>query len=375
MNNYSYWPYDEVSLEREMPTGLLKLKTPWLEATTKSEFFHPEQLAMLCEKMDAGSLSPHDLPSVNSFFRCFHQYPVAYILPTPKHTSPLDTHQLIDTTLFEGDLEVMARDIFTQNKEAFTEEEFEHLFQILQRTECLWDHEAALGFATIDNKIHPESVFSVARRFHLLELMSSDSGNETMHDLGKLNVEEYKDAVCRLLRQNHYITEKCNEALVPALTIAQSSAPLVEAFMKEERGHDKILAKALFHVGKQAEKVEVCLQTRALMMLLKFMAGRNFLAFSMAIDAFERNNYQNVDPLAQLLINGGYEKAAEFANLHMKINDEGGHENVAGQFLASMDLCSKEYALEALRLMELLSLTMSKVSSSAWGVGAARFDS
>ncbi len=371
MMNYNYWPYDEVSVEKEIDKGTLKVKAPWLEATTSSKFFNDEKLTTLCQKMGTGNLSAYDLPLVTEFFRFFHQYPVAYILPSQKNSLDLATHERLDTSLIEGDFESLARHIFLQGDERLCEEELDELFGILERKEFLWDHEAALNFSTVDDKIHPESMFSIARRFHLLELMSSDGGNEMLSDLAKLDKKEYKEAVCRLLRQNHYITQKCQEALVPALSIAQNARSLVENFIKEERGHDKILAKALMHVGKEAEDIEVRLQTRALMMLLKFMAGRNFLAFSMAIDAFERNNFQDVDPLAQLLIKGGFEKAAEFANLHMKINDEGGHENVARHFLGSMALCPKEYALEALRMMEILSLTMSKVSQSAWGAEAS----
>ena len=98
--------------------------------------------------------------------------------------------------------------------------------------------------------------------------------------------------------------------------------------------------------------------------LLKFCAERNFLAFSMAIDAFERSNCEEVDPMAQLLMHGGFHKAAEFINLHMKINDDGDHENVAQKFLAPMELCDRDYALEAIRLMEILSLVMSSMTKS-----------
>lgn len=362
MNNYIYWPYDEVSLDMQS-SGNVTLKTPWLEATTSTQPFNETQLSQLCSKLDDKSLAANDLGLVNDFFRFFHQYPVAYILPTKKSAPNLDTHTLRDRTLLEENFSETFELIFSSNE--WNEEQLAELKKVLPRMNWEWDSEAAISFATIDGLVHPESLFSAARRFHILELMSSDSGQEIMSSLDNFSPEHFREAVCRLVRQNHYVTEQCYGALKPSLALARHAAPLIEQFMNEERGHDKILAKALLHIGVAAESVPVSIQTKALMYMLKYIATRNFLAFSMAIDAFERSNYQEIDPLAQLLIKGGFDKAAEFVNLHMKINDEGKHENVAAQFLSCMNLCDKEYALEAIHLMELLSMFMCTISQSA----------
>jgi hypothetical protein len=101
------------------------------------------------------------------------------------------------------------------------------------------------------------------------------------------------------------------------------------------------------------------------MHLLEFCAHRNFLAFAIAIEMFERSNYDECDPMAQALKKGGFAKSADFINVHMKINDQGDHENIARTFLQFMDLCNRDYAREALRLAELLSLVMSRITISA----------
>lgn len=362
MSNYIYWPYDEVSLDIQS-SGNVTLKTPWLEATTSTQAFNETKLSQLCSKIDDKSLAAHDLGLVNDFFRFFHQYPVAYILPTEKNAPNLDTHTLLDRTLLGENFSETFERIFSS--EEWNEQELLELKKVLPRMHWEWDSEAALSFASIDGLVHPESLFSAVRRFHILELMSTDSGQEIMSLLDNVSPEHFREAVCRLVRQNHYVTEQCYGALKPSLALAQHAAPLIEKFMNEERGHDKILAKALSHVGVSAESVPVTVQTKALMYMLKYCATRNFLAFSMAIDAFERSNYQEIDPLAQLLLKGGFDKAAEFVNLHMKINDDGKHENIAAQFLLCMNLCDRDYALEALRLMEILSMLMCKISQSA----------
>ena len=94
-------------------------------------------------------------------------------------------------------------------------------------------------------------------------------------------------------------------------------------------------------------------------------ARKNFLAFAMVVDFFERSTYEDVDPMAKLLRKGGFDKAAKQVNHHKEINDSGDHENVALGFLTNMPLCSPEYAFEAIRIAELVSLVMTGVTRSA----------
>lgn len=363
MHSFTYWPYDEVSLDTHVADGQIKLKTPWLEAFTKREFFDDEKLLSLSHKLADRSLTVDDLGMVNEFFRHFHQYPIAYILPTPKEGA-LDRHSLVDESLLVGSIEEVLARIFYENDQFAPAAENETI-SVLKRNEWAWDNEAALSFATIGHDIHPESLFSIARRFHLLELLNSDDGIKIFQEIKKLAPNEFKKAVTRLVRQNHYVTEKCQESLLPAVSLAQQARGLVEDFMKEERGHDKLLKKALNELGETPENIKVTKQTKGLMQVLKFAAQRNFLAFSMAIDAFERSNFDDTDPIARLLIVGGFDKAAHYLNAHMNINDHGNHDNVAKKFLRYMAPCDRNYAKEALRLMEVISLLMSAISQSA----------
>jgi hypothetical protein len=161
------------------------------------------------------------------------------------------------------------------------------------------------------------------------------------------------------------VTQECQEALAPAIALAQGAGAKVEEFRREERGHDKLLERAITTLGGDAEAIPVSTSSRALMFLLEYYAGRNFLAFCFAVDAFERNNFEENDPMAQLLIDRGYERAAQFINAHKNINDHGNHENVAASFLCSMKNCDKTYAREAIRLMEVLSLVMCSMSQNS----------
>lgn len=361
MSTFTYWPYDEVSLETNANTHEVILKTPWLQAITKDNFFDAEELSKLSTKLDTKSLSIADMSLVNNFFKHFEQYPVAYILPTPKKALKLDKHITKDQKF----LKTSIKDVLGYTTD-LPNNDIEELCKIINRTSFEWDVEAAISFASLNNLVHPESLFSIARRFHIIELLSNDTGTDIFRDIQKLEQTYFKSAACRLVRQNHYVTQKCQEALEPAVHIAGQASPLVQQFMKEERGHDKFLEKALRNLGEEPQNILVSVQTKALMLMLKYIAQRNFLAFSMTVDAFERSNYTHTDPMADLLQKLGYDQAAKYINIHMNINDNGNHENIALNLLEYMDLCDRDYALEALRLMEVLSLIMSTISKSAY---------
>jgi hypothetical protein len=166
-----------------------------------------------------------------------------------------------------------------------------------------------------------------------------------------------------MLRQNHYVTERCNASLGAALATAGHAKAEVEEFIRAENGHDRILNLALESTAASAPSVPVTPQAVLLMDLLAYCGKRNFLAFAMAIDFFERSAYQESDPLAEVLREGKLDYAARQIDRHMKINDAGEHENVALSFLAPMGAVDAAYAEEALRLAELLTTMMNGVAA------------
>lgn len=361
-----FWPYDEVSLVVQHENGTVAVTSPWLVATVPSDVLNKDDLTQLSTKLNQRTLSSNDIVLVNRFFSNLEAYPFAYTLPTFKDSSSCDQHDLIDDALLTGDMS----DLF--NKIVYLSEPFgadfdsrdvPSLFATLPRKQWQWDLDAALQFAQVGKGVHPESVFTVAKRYHLLEILTTDRGDAVVHEIKQMPDAQFKCAAARLVRQNHYVTQYCQRALEPALHIAQSVRDHVQNFRKEESGHDKLLERALLAMGEKPEDIPVLLPTKALMVVLEFCARRNFLAFSMAVDAFERSNYAEVDPLAGLLKSREFHEAAKYINAHMNINDHGKHDNVAKTFLSAMDLCPEPYAREALRLMELLSVIMCTVSS------------
>ncbi|MCA9508180.1 MAG: hypothetical protein KC505_07160 [Myxococcales bacterium] len=365
MQKYLYWPYDELTIDFNPQDENLSLKTPWLSLMIKKNSEQNPLWEILTDKINNHKLTAHDISAISNFFSNFKDYPISYILPSPKK-SPLDKHLVSDGRHLEGSfteqLELILKSCQKEDSTLFTSEEIRQLKNLLARQNWQWDNEAALQFASINDRIHPESLFSVARRYHYLEILENEHGGEYLSRLNTLERAKIQNALAIIIRQNHFVTEQCQSSLKPALKTALSSIDLVKDFMKEEKGHDKILNKALFHLDVSPETIDVSLQTRASMALLKYVAGRNFLAFSMAINSFEREPPIKDNSLIKSLKTHGFMESAKFMERHSTINEQGGHSTIALDFIAPMDLCSKDYALEALRLMEIISLLHCSVS-------------
>ena len=352
MSHLLSWPYDEVSVRLDPEGAKASVTAPWLNATVDVTADTRDQVHELVEKLERQNLAAADLALVNWFFKDLDQYPFCYTLPTRKESPELDRHERAEPLLALESVASLLRSTGIENPPD------------VGRSEWAWDWNAAAAFAGAE-AIHPESLFSVARRFHLVDLMDTCDSKGVFEEIKGLTGDDFARAASLMVRQNHYVTQQCRESLLPALETAKSARPLVERFIRDESGHDRILSAALQSFTEDPESIPVARHTECLMHLLRFAAGRNFLGFAMAIDFFERSSYEETDPLAQLLTKGGFEKAAAQINRHMKINDAGGHENVARGFLAHMAPCDPLYALEALRLAEVISLFVMSVPRAA----------
>lgn len=366
MSTFLYWPYDEVSIEYPETELVVQVKSPWLSAKVTFQAHDREKIELLAEKFRTGTLTADDLPLINWFFAELQRYPLCYIVPTQKSSERLDTHSILDSDLIaSGFGDFLSLTLSDRESSELSVTDALTLTERMGRKDWSWDAEAALAFAHIDGKIHPESVFTVIRRFHLLDVLERDEGKKNFQFIEQLSGADFARAAAILVRQNHYVTQRCQDSLLPALQTAGLSRSLVESFVKEENGHDLILNVAMQALTPDSNAVPVSLQTKGIMHLLKFAAQRNFLAFAMAVDFFERSSYEKMDPLAQLLLKGGFAKAAKQINRHMEINDAGGHENVACSFLENMAACEPSYAIEAIRIAESISLLMNSITSSA----------
>jgi len=332
-----YWPYDEVSMAFDSSKTHILVNTPWMNLQIELK---PDALKMaehIIQNQKSQSVDATDVKIMSAFIEKLKNFPLYYILAQPK-LDATDIHQVKENS-FSSSLE-------------------------LSQLKSTWDVDAAIQFSKINQQQHPECLLTIARRYHLLDMMESDKGRSVFAKIESLDKKEFAIEVSKLVKQNLYVTEKCQQALTPALQTAQSAKPILEAFIRDERGHDKLLLSAMTSIHEDYATIQVSQETIELMNLLKSAAESNFLAFCIAIDFFERSSYEEIDPLASLLLKGGFEEAARKINRHKEINDMGGHENMSLKLLGPMLPVDEVYAREAMRIAELISKVINKVSQS-----------
>ncbi len=332
------WPYDELAVSQGRSSSEFLIQTPWLSVTVNPAAEDLARVAAIATKIQTGALGADDRFELTWLLKPLTALPLAYFLPRPAE-------------------ELLGPDHHSVLKPVATNLGPERVWT--------WDLDATLQFCQTPQGYDPLSLLSVARRFHLIDLLQGNPLAEAMALIRTFpaNSERHRQATAIIVRQNHYVTSRCDSSLAPAVAIAQSAASAVSEFINAEKGHDKLLEKALRSLVADPQTVPVLPATAMLMDLLQLSASRNLLGFALAVDIFERASYSEKDPLAAFLADGGYDRAAKQIDVHKKINDSGDHENVSLGLLAQMAAVDRDYATEALRLAEAVSQAVLGVSS------------
>lgn len=351
MNSALYWPYDEVTVQSGQLTSEFVIQAPWVKTRAVVDSPGAARARKLADKYRDGTIQADDFGEINWFFRALSKFPLCYQLPRQEWEPDLDHHTIDDANL----LNCTPAQFLTQVTPGAP---------VNPTLSWKWDVAGAIAFSSNGSGVDPCALYTVARRYHLISAIEENRTSALYHDV-KLRVKDsewFKNACALMVRQNHYVTQRCEGALLPALNRAQRATGKVQDFMQEERGHDRLLALSLNELGVTPESVLVTAESKLLMDLLEFSAKRNFLAFAIAIDMFEKSSYQEHDPLAEVLEFGGFSKAAKPINRHHNINDAGEHENVALGFLSRMGPVSPDYATEALRIAEATARAMNQMA-------------
>lgn len=355
-----YWPYDEVSVENDRDPDHVLLSTPWLKLRLKLPSGEKPRALAFLQKLKKQQLNGTDLNEVNWFFQSLQNYPLAYILPRNEIDGP-DKHRVVNDQIDMTSPKSLLLSLTQNSKELSA---IQKVAKTRLPLSWSWDVEAALQFSQVENGIDPVSLFSVGRRFHLLnDIENNQTGSliSFVHGL-KDNPLLFRPASALILRQNHYITEQCESVLKTVLPISGESEDKISEFIQAESGHDQILAKSIVSLGADPQNIEVLTVTKTLMEIFRFIAQRNLLAFAMVVDIFERTSYRDEDPMTSVLKAGNEHAAGKQTDIHREINDLGGHENVAVSFLDSMSAIDHDFAREALLLSELATIVVHQLS-------------
>ena len=355
-----YWPYDELKISRDVSEkNRIIFDTPWLRHEYKVDSVVADQIEKIIQNLNSGQIAAEDLDDVSWLLESVQSYPFSYLLPRPENVGS-DIHNIskdmTGTSPYEVLMNLLA-DVKNSGEALKTAARFKD-------NDWTWDTQAVLEFSQTPTGYDPESVFSICRRFHLLNDIENNKTADLLAYISQLDKNDpqfkYNNAV--VIKQNYYVTMECEDVLSASLPIAQSAEAEVREFVDAEAGHDKILEIALKSMGLPPSEVPILSSIYALMGLFKKIAQTNFLAFSIMVDVFERSSYLPEDPFAKVLKEGGSDKAAHQLDAHRHINEAGGHENVAIGFLQNMMPVSREYAEQAIRLAELATLVVHVVS-------------
>ncbi len=313
------WPYHSVELK--FKGKKMTLSSPWikLEQTIGIDENH-EYCTKVIDVLTDSPKSIEDIQLVHQIFEPLQKFPLFFSLPS-------------QTKLMDLELSEASTDYTSQ---------------------CRWDAQAVLEFSeTANGGTDPVSALSYLKLFHLEDMKKSgqESSVPSVLEMAK-EKNQLKPALEHFVRQNHYVTEKCEEVLRPAVSIHSVAGKAVEQFIKEEAGHDKLLRRSIKSLDKEPENLVVLGPLVKLMDHFKFVAGKNLLAFCFIVDMFERENPDGVNPVSTYLDSIGEHKASGPIKTHSDINVEGGHENESYSILEKVGLLHKSYVIEAVYLSQ-----------------------
>lgn len=346
----AFWPYEEVQFKAvDAAKGKFSLHTPWIASTFEVAPGSTESQALLQWIEHKENTPPQYLPGLWKVLSVLQELPIAYELPRHDKIFGIDTHKNKKTFTAKTPKD-FAKELGLPFSNSFT-------------SEWSWDSDSILEFSECSAGLYdPLSVLSVARRFHYLD-DDENKMKEIYNFVLKIKSEkERKLATAHIVRQNHFVTEKCLSSVSPALETAQSQRPLVEQFIKEEKGHDAILGVGLKAMNIKTQDLVITHAVQNLMFLLEKSGFHNFLAFCICLDFFEKPQFKDQDSLAQVLHKLGESTASRALQAHKNINDHGEHEGFSRKLLLNMKPVEKSYLIQALQMTELVSKSIIHVS-------------
>jgi hypothetical protein len=192
------------------------------------------------------------------------------------------------------------------------------------------------------------TVFTLLRLNRLRAASQSQALNSYFDGLNYHKKEDF----IRALQQAHYVTSHCLMAVTPALTAFPEAHDLIDSFLKEEDGHDRLMERALAALGAQVNRALVSSETREVIALLETAARTNPTGFAVLVSAFEGNPYADEDPLARAMKDAGFHKASTPVSMHHRINRDHGHPLVGLWFLTRRSRAGEDEVREACMMLE-----------------------
>jgi hypothetical protein len=310
------WPYDEVQITQNEKG--VNFKAPWVSVSFPQKIADPV-FERLLEIRASGPQNKDEVLLMDSLMRPVKKYPIYFFLPKPQR--PVDAH-------LKG-----------------------YSFQSAESIR--WNMEPMFTLGQVQPGFYDVvSVLSYCRLFHLLDLNRYLATVSRDIQLQDMSGESLRAATLLFLRQNHYVTQRCEEVLTPAVGLHPSSSNKVKEFIREEQGHDKLLALSFKELGVAEESIPVLPSLVAVMDFFAEIASTNLLGFCFVVDMFERSPEAGRNPIVQALTKLGELKAAKPIQAHSNINVHGGHDNESVEILDTLGAVPEAYVVEGVLLAQ-----------------------
>lgn len=358
MNSIYYTAYPELNINWQSNQTSFELSCPWISMNIEVDV---DQLPKIREMTENGFNS--------DFLANFSGYPIAFA--RKQYETESDLIQSTHLALF------LDEDSANDSPRSFTASlpfiQTAQLKSTLFPNQWSWDLEPLLSFAKISQQnadsspnYDPLAAYTWLRRMRLVAEFKNISHFGIYSELDQLrqNDEAAFFRVCqKALRQTLYITSQCVPSLIPATRNPALPADLVTQFIREEKGHDRLVRRTMEALGTQdPESFPVFDETRWSMEILAFAAEYLPLAFCCIVGAFEGNNYADRDPLGEILDKSSRPESARGIETHFQINKEGKHSQIGEKFVLDMQPVSKAELIAAARWVELIVFLGNKLS-------------
>jgi hypothetical protein len=169
--------------------------------------------------------------------------------------------------------------------------------------------------------------------------------------------ERFFEVMKMLIRQTHYITTVFDNYARPSLEVFKKAQSLILQYLQAEKNHDHLMKAALIELGCDNPNLIKPFEVTVLVMnLFKWAASNSPLAFTLMIGFFEGSNYQDTDPLADVLMASSKPKAGRGYAIHYEINKNEQHNKVITNLANYLEPRVKEEVIYATRILELATL-------------------
>jgi len=340
-------PYEDLSIRWISNLSKISLELPWIELEVEVDEHEKDWVNEALKEIQ----SDHTKPLAQRLLHKLDEYPLSYIAARPQSAlRKTSTESSGDISVDLESPKTLAHSINPNLKELQTQ---------LPAT-WHWSLKHILDISRIENTLLHDPVTLVT--FLIGKRLAHESLTDQIRtDLPK-NLDRLRDmdepcffeVMKTMIRQTHYITSYLQECVRPALSSFKAACQVVQQFMDEEKGHDRLMIDALKALGcEDFSGIEPFDSTVLVMDLLKRTSQECPLAFTLMIGHFEGSVIEESDPFADLLAKSSCPASAKGYAIHHEINKREQHNKMILKMAQYLGLQSEQEVKYAARALEL----------------------